>query len=208
MRSNFMKRTLIAMGGVVLVGIGIAFTNGASLGNDPVGILYDGIRVALNLTYEQLNSASALVNFVLAAIVFCSGRKYVNLGTLIYILPNGLCVWFGTMLFKALPFAELLIMRVLTCIVGCGCMYLGVALFIVADIGLDPFTGCGMVIADKLRKDFRVGKWIMDGIITLIGFALGGTFGVVTAITILISGSIIQFFRNNIARMFLRMSIH
>lgn len=191
---SWVEKIGIAAVGVLFIGVGIAIVNGADLGNDPVGIFYDGIRAALHLGYEHLNIASAVVNIVLACTVFLIDRRYVNIGTLIYIVPNGLCVKLGTILFQFLEGSNALETRVGCGILGCALMYLGVAMFIVADIGLDPFTGLSMVIANKLQKDFKIGKWIVDGTIMFVGFVLGGTFGVVTGATILTGGIIIQFF--------------
>ena len=47
-------RIILAILGIILVGTGVAFNAAAALGNDPVGIVYDGIRSALNLSSEQL----------------------------------------------------------------------------------------------------------------------------------------------------------
>ena len=46
LRERFtVKRITLAMIGIFLVCIGVAFNNNTNLGNDPVGIIYDGIRV-------------------------------------------------------------------------------------------------------------------------------------------------------------------
>lgn len=194
------SKVIASIIGVLLVGCGIAINNGANLGNDPVGIFYDGIRMALNLSYEQLNIASSIVNVGLLLIVFLTGRKYVNIGTLIYILPYGLCISLGTIVFKAIPGTDYLIVRILCSALGCCLLYFGVAIFIVADIGLDPFTGLSMVIANCLGKDFRVGKWITDFLLTLIGFLLHGTLGTITIFTLIAGGPLVSFFSRAIKR--------
>ena len=74
-------RIILAILGIILVGTGVAFNAAAALGNDPVGIVYDGIRSALNLSSEQLGMASNIVNIVLVVIIFFWERHYVNIGT-------------------------------------------------------------------------------------------------------------------------------
>ena len=161
--------------GVILVGTGVAFNAAAALGNDPVGIVYDGIRNAARLSPEQLGIASNIVNVVLIIIVFFTGRHYINIGTFIYVVPYGLAVDFGGRLYHMLL------------------LYTGVAMFITADIGLDPFTGIVMVIRDRLKKEFKYVKVGFDiGCITL-GFSLGGKIGAITVITALMAGPLIQF---------------
>ena len=56
---------LLGIAGIIFIGIGVSFNASAALGNDPIGIVYDGIRSALNLSSEQLGMTSNIVNIVL-----------------------------------------------------------------------------------------------------------------------------------------------
>ena len=96
------KSVLIALIGVLLVGVGVAFNNCAGLGNDPVGIVYDGIRNVTGMGAEQLGLASNIVNLSLALLVFFTGRKYISVGTLVYFLPYGFFVELGILLYQFL----------------------------------------------------------------------------------------------------------
>lgn len=194
MSREYIRKLASAVIGVLLVGIGIAVNNGAGLGNDPVGIFYDGIRNVLKLNYSQLNLASSTVNILLLVIVFITGRKYVNIGTLIYIIPYGLCISVGTSVYSFIPGTDYLIVKILCSTVGCCLLYAGVALFVYCDIGLDPFTGISMVIADASKKPFMYGKWITDIALVGIGFILGGKLGIITIVTMVVGGPMIQFF--------------
>ncbi len=189
-----LKRVLYALIGILLVGIGIAFNSGGNLGNDPIGIVYDGFRNVLSLSTEQLGTASNYVNIVLIILLFFVGRKYVNIGTLIYILPYGLFVNFGAMLYPHLFASEHLLVRSLSVIIGCLLLYIGVAIFIAVDIGLDPFTGIVMVICDKVKVEYKKTKVVFDILMILIGVLLGGRLGVITIITALTAGPSIQYF--------------
>ena len=42
-------KVIFAAVGILLVGTGVAFNARAALGNDPIGIIYDGVRNAANL---------------------------------------------------------------------------------------------------------------------------------------------------------------
>lgn len=109
-------RAIIAL---FLIGIGVAFNNNAGLGNDPIGIVYDGIRVLFSMSAEQLGLASTIVNFGLTVLLFIIGRKYVSVGTLIYFLPYGFAVRMGTYLYKALIFLNELSVRMMFAAMGC-----------------------------------------------------------------------------------------
>ena len=74
------RKCFLALLGILLIGVGVSFNAMAKLGNDPVGIFYDGIRNALGLNQEQLGMASNLVNIVLLVFLFFAGRRYLNIG--------------------------------------------------------------------------------------------------------------------------------
>ncbi len=196
-----LQKCVIALAGILLVGTGIAFNAMAQLGNDPVGIFYDGIRNALGLTQEQLGMASNAVNVAMVVMLWFIGRRYLNLGTLIYILPYGLCVDFGSWVYGLLFSANLMWQRVAASVMGCLLLYLGVAIYITVDIGVDPMTGTAMVMRDRLGWDYKRAKWLFDGIATLSGFLLGGKLGVVTILTALSAGPLIQFMSKQLSKL-------
>ncbi|MDE7187310.1 MAG: hypothetical protein K2O13_07365 [Lachnospiraceae bacterium] len=185
-------KLILAAAGILLVGTGVAFNAAAALGNDPVGIMYDGIRNTANLSPGQLGAASNIVNVALMILVFCLDRHYVNIGTFIYILPYGAAVSLGGRLYAALFPAQTLAFQAMGAAAGCLMLYTGVAMFITADIGLDPFTGVVMVIRDKVGRQYRVVKICFDIGCIILGSVLGGKLGIITIITALTAGPVIQ----------------
>lgn len=185
-------KILLSCIGILLIGSGVAFNAAAGLGNDPVGIFYDGIRNTMGLDAASLGTASNIVNVSLAVVLLLVGRRYINLGTIIYILPYGLCVSLGNKVFSLLFQNPGLAMQILASFIGCSMLYCGIAIFIAVDIGMDPMTGAAMVIRDKLHWDFKKAKWLLDGSMTLLGFLLGGKLGVITVITAFSAGPVIQ----------------
>lgn len=199
------KSVLIALIGVLLVGVGVAFNNCAGLGNDPVGIVYDGIRNVTGMGAEQLGLASNIVNLSLALLVFFTGRKYISVGTLVYFLPYGFFVELGILLYQLLaPETGGLAVQIAFSVVGCLLLYLGVAVYITMDIGVDPFTGIVLVIRDAVKKEYRIVKIIFDITMIILGTVLGGKLGAVTIITALTAGPVIQFFSEELHRILIR----
>lgn len=188
------KKILLALVGIMFVGIGIAFNNRSQLGNDPIGLFYDGVRSALSLTPDQFGMAINIVNVSLIILLLFVGRRYINIGTFIYILPYGFFVGVGEALYAVLFQSDTLLVRWISVIIGCIILYLGVAIFIVVNIGLDPFTGVVMTICDKVKKEYRIVKVIFDICVIFIGVILGGKFGLITIITAICCGPTIQCF--------------
>ena len=191
MKKKKISRLLLAVIGIILVGVGVAFNAAAALGNDPVGMMYDGIRSAAGLTSEQLGTASNLVNVVLTVLVFFTGRKYVNIGTLVYCIPYGTIVGLGGKLYHSIFPVQNPVTQILGAVLGCLMLY----------TGLDPFTGVVMVIKDRLGKEFRTVKIGFDISCIIIGTILGGKPGVITIITALTAGPVIQFLADKMNKM-------
>ena len=184
----------ISLLGVFLCGVGLAFNNCAGLGNDAVGIFYDGIRNALNLSIAQLGMVSNGVNITLLILVFIIGRKYISIGTFVYLLPYGFCVNAGTVIYEIIVKSDAFPIKVIFAICGTLLICMGVALFITAGIGVDPMTGFVLVLTEKSKKEYRYVKIAFDISLIIIGFLLGGKAGAVTLITGVCVGPCIQFF--------------
>lgn len=191
---------LCALLGVLLIGVGVAFNQCAGLGNDPVGIVYDGIRSAAGLGARQLGIASYFVNGALVVLLFFAARRTVSIGTFIYMLPYGAFVTLGGALYPHIFRSGALWVRIAACTAGCALLYLGVALFIVMDIGVDPFTGLVLALCDAVHRPYRPVKIVFDLSLIALGTALGGRLGVVTLATALTAGPVIQHFTDRMQR--------
>ncbi|MDF2484665.1 MAG: hypothetical protein K0R46_833, partial [Herbinix sp.] len=185
-------RITFALLGILFVGVGVAFNVANQLGNDPIGLIYDGMLHTLGLSAASLGTVSNIMNASLIALLLIIGRRYINIGTIIYILPYGFFVNFGLQLYRSFAL-DTLSGRILIGILGCLLIYLGVAIFIAVDIGLDPFTGIVMVVRDKFKADFRKVKIIFDLSLIILGILLGGRIGAITIITALTAGPTIQW---------------
>ena len=191
---------VLAIVGIFFIGTGVAFNAAAALGNDPIGIMYDGIRNVAKLSPEQLGMASNIVNISLVVLVLLLNRHYINIGTLIYIVPYGTIVDMGRKIYYVIFKVQTLPAQIIGAGLGCLFLYLGVAMFIAADIGLDPFTGIVMVLRDKCKKEYKVVKICFDIVCILIGFTLGGKIGIITILTAATAGPVIQLFADCIKK--------
>lgn len=190
---NFMINIAIALVGVAFVGFGIAFNSAALLGNDAVAILYDGVRNICGLPIDRLGIVTNAVNYAIIVIAFLLNKKYINIGTFIYTIPMGTFVGIGTKIYEYLNFPPILEFKILSSVVGCLMLFIGLGIFIAIDIGLDPFTALAMILKDKINSQYKTAKIICDLSSLAIGFALGGKAGVVTVMAALFGGPIIQF---------------
>ena len=88
--------------GAILCGLGCGFMNYAALGMDAIGLFYDGIRSILNLSPDQIGTASYIVCAILSVFLWFADRRYVSVGSVIYIVMYGLFANLGTVLWTKL----------------------------------------------------------------------------------------------------------
>jgi len=203
MRINY-KVITGATFGIFLTGLGVAFNNCAGLGNDPIGIVYDGIRTVAKLNREQLGTASNLVNIILIVLLVFIGRRYVHVGTLLSVITYGFFVNIGTKIYYYINITDTFMNNCITSAIGCTLLYMGVSIFITMDIGVDPFTGIVLVINDKTGWNFKRTKILFDLCMIVIGTVLGGKLGAITFITALTAGPTIELFVNNLKKLLLK----
>ena len=148
MKKVNVQQILAALVGIFCVSVGVAFNNCAGWGNDPIGMLYDGIRVAFGMNSVQLGLASNVVNIVLTIILFVVARRYISIGTIVYLLPYGTFVGIGTTLYSMIFASDAYWVRILGSVAGCLLLCIGVAIYIALDIGVDPFTAIVLFLTD------------------------------------------------------------
>lgn len=193
MSARYTPKTIaLALLGIFLVCMGVAFNNNTQLGNDPVGIIYDGLRTTFHLEQAQLGTVSNYLNVVLIIGLFFMGRHYASWGTLMYLVPYGVFVSIGSALYPMIFTSTTLLGRSLGGLVGISLYYLGISLFVAADIGVDPFNGFMLTLRDKTGWSMRRSKITFDGALIIMGVLLGGKFGIITILTALTTGPTIQ----------------
>jgi len=193
MSARYTPKTIaLALLGIFLVCMGVAFNNNTQLGNDPVGIIYDGLRTTFHLEQAQLGTVSNYLNVVLIIGLFFMGRHYASWGTLMYLVPYGVFVSIGSALYPMIFTSTPLLGRSLGGLVGISLYYLGISLFVAADIGVDPFSGFMLTLRDKTGWSMRRSKITFDGALIIMGVLLGGKFGIITILTALTTGPTIQ----------------
>ena len=209
MKNITYKKVMASVMGIFLVGMGVAFNNRAMLGNDPIGLVYDGIRNISGMHPMELGMTSNIVNVCLMVILFFLARHNRGFGQLmkilpsaiIYIVPYGTFVSFGTYLYTKIFTYSTLEIRAFSSAIGCLLLYLGVAICITVDIGVDPLTGITLFVRDITGKQYYIIKIIFDVTMLLLGIVLGGTYGVVTFLTAVAAGPLIHFFSKKLSKL-------
>lgn len=202
-KSDLIKKMIFAFIGDIILGFGIAFNSCAGLGNDPISVFYSGVS---NMLHINLGLASNIANYTMFIIVLILGRRYINIGTFIYTLPLGSFINLGIYIYGSLIKEQTLMIQIVSSFVGCLLLFLGIAIFISAEIGVDPWTGLALILSDRTKKKYMVFKVIIDILGFVVGFAMGGKIGITTVVAALLGGPVIQkidyFIKNYILKFF------
>lgn len=190
--------------GAILCGLGCGFMNYAALGMDAIGLFYDGIRSILNLSPDQIGTASYIVCAILSVFLWFADRRYVSVGSVIYIVMYGLFANLGTVLWTKLIPDSSVVINALISASGMLILYIGLGIYIAVDIGVDAFSGVMLWLSNITHKEMKYVKIAFDFGLAVIGFLLGGTLGIVTPVTIIIGGPCISFFTKKIQAVYFR----
>jgi hypothetical protein len=184
--------------GAVLCGTGCGFMNYAALGMDAIGSFYDGIRTALNLSIDTIGTVSIGISIVLIIFLLIVKRKYVNIGTIIYLIVYGIFANISTLCLEKLITSDAVYVKAVISILGILILTYGLGIYIAVDIGVDPFTGLTLYLSDITHKEMQYIKIAIDIIFMVIGILLGARIGAISVISVLAEGPLIAFFTKRV----------
>ena len=99
-----------------LVGIAVALFLASGLGSDSIGLLCDGIRHVLSISF---GNASLLYNLLIIVAAFIVAKENLGLGTVVYALVSGYFIDFYGYVIELLKVNEnIMAVRILSFIIG------------------------------------------------------------------------------------------
>lgn len=175
--------------GFLIMSVGITLNIRAGLGLSSWNIFHNGLENVIPLTFGQIIQIVGLIILVLS-VVFLKSK--VGPGTILNILLVGFFIDTSKEIISVIP--DLLIMRILFLACGILLMTFGRALYISTRLGPGPRDGLFVGLSRVTQIDVKYIKPAIEFTVLVIGYLLGGVFGIGTIITIVISGYLVQFF--------------
>ena len=166
-KSNFLKRFLTLNLGLFVYGIGIAMMVHASIGLAPWDVLAQGISIQTGLSFGQ--STIAVSIFVLLSWIPLKVRP--GIGSVL----NGLLL--GVYADLALPFMPSLdsyLLKLVWFLIGLIVISFATGLYISSNMGKGPRDGLNTGIATHFKLPFWQARSIVEVLVVLVGFLLGG----------------------------------
>lgn len=202
------KKILYLILGNILIGIGIGFCRLAAMGVDP----YACQNLSLSLMFQDMGlrfmtfgTCQLIMNIIIFAVVILTMRfKYIGAGTVINMVCVGYIADFVCFLYGKIGISSGIVIRIILLAAGIIVLTLGVAMYMLADMGLAPYDTIAYIIM-KYTKDkvsFRVGRILTDltavivGVVVCIvcGRSILAVLGIGTIVSVLFNGPLIQWF--------------
>ena len=183
---NLAKRVFRLIVGLVLFGVGIGLMLQSGLGVPPWDVLHQGLAVEFGLT---VGIWSIVVSFVVL-LFWIPLKERLGIGTILNALIIGVMI---DVTAAALPEAPRTSVAIV--MLASGILMIGFAsgLYIGANLGPGPRDGLMTGISRK-GPSLRLTRSILEIVVLITGWLLGGTFGIGTIAFALLIGPLVQFF--------------
>src|SRR5690625_448479 len=188
MNKHFMYRTGFFMIGMMIMALGVAMTiKGQRLGIGPWDVLHVGLYNNLGLSIGSWNIITGLLIILIVSIF---AREFPKLGTWINIVVIGLFIDLFNWL---LPEFTTLFGQTIILVIGIIVMGFGAGIYVSPNLGAGPRDSLMLLIVDKFNFRIKYVRTIIEVLVAVLGWALGGPVGIGTVVIALLIGQIIHF---------------
>ncbi|MGK4179929.1 YczE/YyaS/YitT family protein [Lapidilactobacillus dextrinicus] len=197
------RRSLMSLIGVLIFALGATILLAADLGMDPYSAMNLGVSQLLGW---QLGPYQLLLNLLILGLVFLIDRHLIGVGTIFNMALVGYGIqFFSLILLKNLPTPSSLLMQVLVALLGLLVFTFGLAMYIVADVGISPYDAITpMILKVTHSKNYRFIRILQDVTAMVIAILVHGHFGLVTIIVAFGSGPFIIFWERHVLEKLLK----
>lgn len=194
-----LARVIILLVGLTIAHFGVTFFLLANLGADPFNVLVQGVFRSLSsltgwslLTHGRVHIA---ICFLIIIVLLIVDKSYIKIGTLLCMVCGGPIIDVFTALLTGFHFETFALPGKITILaLGCAILAYGMTIVIQSDAGTGPNDLVSVVISDKSHKKFSVVRICTDFTFVLVGFLLGGSFGIGTIICAFVVGPVAGIF--------------
>lgn len=192
-------RMLILFVGLCIAHLGVTLFLLADLGSDPFNVLVQGVFRTLSNTFglDFLTHGYTHVgiNLLIILILLFVDRTYIKLGTVFCMAFGGPIIDVFTVLLEnyinsGLPF----VVRLLILALGCVILAYGMTVVMKSDAGTGPNDLVAISISEKGHFPFGITRTVTDVSFVVIGFLLGGKFGIGTIVCAALVGMVAERF--------------
>ena len=181
-------RLLTVIVGTVIAAFGLDIAIYAGFGSATLAVLWQGMAKTIRITIGQ---ASLIIAAAMVAFCWFYDRRQIHIGTILYQVVYSFCI---DLFAPFLHYSSSKMVNFLIMICGLVIFSFGSALYSLADFGKGPYEALTFAFVHKNQWPIQNVRIILDVICVLFGWILGGTVGICTVATIMLSGALLQKF--------------
>lgn len=192
--------------GILFIGVCVGSFRLSAFGVDAFTCMNLGISGFLHMSF---GTWQLMMNTVILIVIFFTVRRCIGLGTIVNMVCVGYLADFICWLFQDILKVEMTLpLRIVALFIGMFFAGMGVALYIVADMGVAPYDAVGIIIEELTHNRLKYDKArvISDVTVVIVGVVfclmsggkLGLIIGIGTVCNALFNGPLIQFFKTHV----------
>jgi uncharacterized membrane protein YczE len=185
--NNIFIRLITMTIGLFLTALGIIITIKANIGYAPWEVFHVGLSNTIGVSFGM---TTIIVGIVIAVIVTLLGEK-LGLGTILSMVMTGVFADI-ILIVNLIPVAENFVLGCIMLVSGLFIISLGTYFYIKTAYGVGPRDNLMVVMARKTKLPVGICRIIVEFIVTVIGWFLGGLVGIGTIISVVAIGFCIQ----------------
>ena len=193
---KLLKKMFIIIVGSIIAAYGITLALYAGFGGATLAVLWQGISKTFHISIGMASFVVAIV-MILFAVIY--DRKQIHIGTVLYQIVYSLCVdlFANLHIYSRYMWINFFIM-----LAGVILFAAGTGLYASTSLGRGSYEAVTFALAEKNNWQVKIVRMILDVVMVVTGVLLGGSFGVCTIVTIIVSGPVIQFVNSGAKKLF------
>ena len=165
---------------------GITLAMYAGFGSATLAVLWQGVS---KVTGMSIGMTSFVIAVVMIVFVWFYDRPQIHIGTVLYqVVYSGFVEIFS----RIQRYSDIVWINFLLMCIGIILFAVGTGIYASANLGRGSYEAVTFSLAGKNGWPVKIVRMTLDVAMVVIGVLFGGSFGICTIITVLISGPIIQ----------------
>ena len=189
------KRITIFLIGMSIIQFGVALFLKVNIGSDPFTVFTQGLATTLNNfgVNATTGTANRIILVVLFSIILLLNKSHIKIGTMICVVGVGPIIDLGVSMVSILPVESYnYLLKMFLIALGCFIIAIGFSMLSATKVGVAPNDIIPFIIKERTNWEYRWIRIVMDAVLLISGFMLGGTVGVGTIIAMATTGPFIQ----------------
>ena len=193
--SETIKKLLLFLLGMSIIQFGVALFLRMNIGSDPFTVFTQGLANTLNNlgVNATTGTANRIILIVLFSIILLLNKSHIKIGTIICVVGVGPIIDLGVSMVSILPVESYnYLLKMFLIALGCFIIAIGFSMLSATKVGVAPNDIIPFIIKERTNWQYRWIRIVMDAVLLISGFMLGGTVGVGTIIAMATTGPFIQ----------------